>query len=700
MSGYDVSSSFSIVDSMTPTLKGIITSMSGLLDSMDQVSASSKNVIDIGSLKASRVSLEEAKKAVENIKPPTDENVDAQIKHNRALSDGKGAANSLLGMIKGIAVTYGGIRGIQKVFDMSDTLSQTTARLNLVKDANLSINDAQKLVYDSAMRARQPYQQQIDMVSKLQLQAKNAFSSTAETVAFAEQLGKRFKIAGTDAQGIESVMYNLTQAMSSGVLRGQDLNSVLANAPSIVQDTAKYLGTTEDQIRKLAEEGQLTAQAVKNAMLSTAEETNAAFADIPMNISDMTVMAGNAITVALQPALEKINEIINTERFQSAMSGIVNLVGTTAFYFAELVGIGIEVFGGIAENIEIVLPVLGTLIGLLGVYQVMSIISGAASKIHEFGLLGAMKAQLDLNMAIMSSPIFWLLGGIVAISGALMIGVGVINKWKGTSYSAIGAVAGAFAVAGAVIFNTAIGVFNGIIQAIWTIFVEPFLGVIEFVLNAANGGFDSFGGAVANLIGQIIGWFLSLGTVVTKIIDAIFGTEWTAGLESLRGQVTSWGKNDDAITIDRNAPEITQRFDYRDTFNTAYDWGKDKQDSLNVLGNNTFDSNLFNPSQYEDQNIKDMISAIDGSSLASDTKDINKKKDKELNISNSQLEFIRSIAERNNLQNLTVGEVVLNFDNKFGDVHERADLDGFWEGIIEETKDAVSYGIGGAILES
>ena len=115
--------------------------------------------------------------------------------------------------------------------------------------------------------------------------------------------------------------------------------------------------------------------------------------------------------------------------------------------------------------------------------------------------------------------------------------------------SATGVIFGVVAAAGAAIINVGIGTINAIIQAVWSIFVQPFIGIIEWILNVTNGGFDSFGGAVANLIGQIISWFLSLGKVVTKIIDAIFGTDWTSGLTSLQDTVTTWGKNENSNTL-------------------------------------------------------------------------------------------------------------------------------------------------------
>lgn len=151
--------------------------------------------------------------------------------------------------------------------------------------------------------------------------------------------------------------------------------------------------------------------------------------------------------------------------------------------------------------------------------------------------------------------------------------------------------------------NCAIGVLNAIIQAIWTIFVAPFLGIVEWILNVCNGGFNSFGDAVANLIGQIIGWFLNLGKVVTTIIDAIFGTDWTSGLESLQSAVTSWGKNENAITLDKNAPTIDYRATYSGAWDAGYDFGQGIDDKI---------GGMFDASGLDSMGAFDLSNTLDG----------------------------------------------------------------------------------------
>ena len=267
----------------------------------------------------------------------------------------------------------------------------------------------------------------------------------------------------------------------------------------------------------------------------------------------------------------------------------------------------------ISDNWSIIEPIMWGVIAVLSVYAgylaltngieliskgikiascVAAYAHAAATGIEVTATAAATAAQYGFNTALLACPITWIIIAIIALIAVFYMVVAWINKIQNKSISATGIICAAFAFAGTVIWNTVIGILNAIIQSAWSTFVEPFLGIIEWVLNATNGGFDSFGGAVANLIGQIISWFLSLGKVVTQIIDAIFGTDWTSGLSSLQDSVISWGKSNTAITIDRNAPELNGRIAYSDAINVGYQFGQgiDKKVSGVFDGiNNPFD---------------------------------------------------------------------------------------------------------------
>lgn len=244
------------------------------------------------------------------------------------------------------------------------------------------------------------------------------------------------------------------------------------------------------------------------------------------------------------------------------------------------------------------------------------------------------------------------------------------DKLTGSTISATGIICGVVAVAGAFVLNCAIGVLNAIIQAIWTIFVAPFLGIVEWILNVCNGGFNSFGDAVANLIGQIIGWFLNLGKVVTTIIDAIFGTDWTSGLESLQSAVTSWGKNENAITLDKNAPTIDYRATYSGAWDAGYDFGQGIDDKI---------GGMFDASGLDSMGAFDLSNTLDGIyGNTGDTAANTAATADALDIAEEDLAYLRDIAEREAINRFTTAEIKVEQHNE-NHISKDADLDGIMD---------------------
>lgn len=437
---------------------------------------------------------------------------------------------SLLGTIRNLAGTFLGMQSVRWLVNTSDQLTSINARLRLMTGSAEAAAAAQEEIYQAAMRSRGAYADMADFVSQLGTVAGNAFTGTDELVAFAEQIQKQMAISGASGASAQAALVQLTQGLASGTLRGEELNSVLEQTPMIAQTIAEYMGVTTGEMRELASEGKVTAEVVKNAMLGAAEETNAQFEQMPMTWAQVWTMFQNVAIQALDPVLDAISWLAN--------------------------------------NIDLVGPIVLGLGAAFGVF----LLAANWTNICTAATTALTTAQ-EMLRAVMATTWGLPLIIIALVIGAIYAVTAAVNHFAGTSVSATGIIAGAVLTVAATIGNTVIGLLNGIIQAVWSIFVTPFLGIIEWVLNVTNGGFDSFGGAVANLIGNIISWFLDLGKVVTKIIDAIFGTNWTAGLTSLQDSVLKWGKNENAITLDRNAPTIDYRFNYGDAWNTGYNWG-------------------------------------------------------------------------------------------------------------------------------
>jgi tape measure domain-containing protein len=516
------------------------------------------------------------------------------------------------GRVKGAVQGAVAAMGLKKVLDLSDTMATTWARLDLMNDGLQTTKELQDQIMTSANRSRAAYQTTADAVSKMGIMAADAFGSNRELIAFSELINKQFTIAGTSTVGIDAAMLQLTQAMASGVLRGEELNSVFEQAPTIIQTVAKYLDVPIGKIREMAADGEITASIVKNAMLSSADEINARFESMPMTWGQVWTRMTNTALVLLGPLLTGINWLANNIEIIGPLVlglGAAFLVFQVAAHWTQIAAVATTAYHAV--------------VGLLSIgFGVLTGNTAAASA-----------AVLTFNSALLASPITWVVMLVVILIAALYAVVAIINKVTGSTISATGIIAGAVMWLAALIGNIAIGLLNGLIQSAWNMFVLPFIGIIEWVLNVVNGGFDSFGGAVANLIGNVISWFLSLGKVVTKIIDAIFGTDWTGGLTALQDNVLSWGKNETAIALDRSAPEIAHRFDMTNAFDMGYDFGQGVEDKVAGL----FGFNGGN-----------MDAIYDG---VGDTATNTGKMAESVNIADEDLKFLRDVAEMRFVQN-------------------------------------------------
>ena len=305
------------------------------------------------------------------------------------------SSNALGGSLKSMIGTYISLQTLKGLFTMSDTLALTTARLNMMNDGLQTTAQLNAMVYQSAQRARGSYAETTDFVAKLGTLAGDAFGSTQEIIAFAEQINKQMKLSGATTQGAQAAMLQLTQALSSGTLCGEELNSVLEQTPMIAQTIANYLGVSTGQMREMASEGKITAQVIKNAMFSAAEETNAAFEDLPLTWADIWTQIQNQGIMALQPLFDALNQLANSQFVQDVVNGItvaLAILGTVAQI--------------VADNIEIIGPILAT--------------AAAAWLAYKVAVTLVTIAQNLLNAAMAANPIGLIIVLIVALVAAFV----------------------------------------------------------------------------------------------------------------------------------------------------------------------------------------------------------------------------------------------------------------------------------------
>ena len=452
--------------------------------------------------------------------------MDEQGRFNQEINEGVANADNLMNAIKGAVAAYATVQTVGKVLDLSDTLTSTTARLNLMNDGLQTTQDLQNMIYLSAERARGSYQATADAVSKLGLMAGDAFGSSEEIVAFVEQINKQFTIAGTEAAGIDAAMLQLTQAMGSGVLRGEEYNSILEQAPNIIQAIADYMEVPKGQLKDMAADGAITADIVKAAMFAAADETNEKFASMPKTFSQIWTSFQSTALMAFQPVLNRLNEIANSDAFQQFVNNAIEGLSVVAGIALEIFDLLVSVAGAVADNWSWLSPIIYGVAAALAVYYgwqlAVNMINAISKGIHvamavaqmihaaATGALTAataaeIAAQNGLNAALYACPIVWIIVLIIALIALFYAAVAAVNKFAGTSVSATGIICGVFAVAGAFIGNLFVTLINFVID----IFVVLWNFIAAFANFFAN-VFNDPVAAIARLFFDLVDTILSL----------------------------------------------------------------------------------------------------------------------------------------------------------------------------------------------
>lgn len=634
------------------------------------------------------------------------DNVDEQGRFNQEINEGVANADNLMNTIKGAVAAYATIQTVTKALDLSDTLTSTTARLNLMNDGLQTTQDLQNMIYLSAERSRGAYQATADAVSKLGLMAGDAFGSSEEIVAFMEQVNKQFTIAGTETAGIEAAMLQLTQAMGSGVLRGEEYNSILEQAPNIIQAIADYMDVPKGQLKDMAAEGQITADIVKAAMFAAADETNAKFESMPMTFSQIWTSFQNTALMAFQPVLNRMNEIANSDAFQNFVNNAITGLSTVAGIALEIFDLLVGVASAVADNwswlSSIIYGVAAALVvyyTALGIYNGIQLISNGIKaaaalqeKIHAASLametgatFAATAAQYGFNAALYACPITWIIILIIALIALFYAAVAAVNKFAGTSVSATGIICGAFMVALAYIGN--------IFVALWNLVVDVFVLIYNLVAEVANfigNVFTDPIGAVCRLFFGLADTVLGILQALASAIDAIFGSNLAGSVQGWRDSLGGWvdetfGKGDE-VMAKMNADDMKLgRFEYGAAWDAGYNFGEGIDESIsNFDPSSLFDTNVPSASDYSD--LSNYTAGIgDGvGDIADNTGSIADSMD----ITEEDLKYLRDIAEQETINRFTTAEITIEQTNH-NTVSGKIDLDGVVDGLTDAVNEAV-----------
>lgn len=635
------------------------------------------------------------------------DNVDEQGRFNQEISAGTQQANELTNTIKRAVAAYVSIQSVGKALNISDELVQTTSRLNMMNDGVQTTAELVNMVYAAAQDARGSFSQMADVVARFGNNAKDAFSSSEEVVAFADLIQKQMTIAGASTQEAANAELQLSQALGSGVLRGDELNSIFEQAPNLIQNIADYLDVPIGKIREMAADGELSADVVKAAIFSAADDINSKFNEMPMTWGQIWQSMQNTALIAFQPVLQRLNDLANSEAFQTFIQGAIEAMATLANILLNVFEVAASVGAFIGDNWSIIAPIiygviaaLGAYLAIMGIVNAITAISAAidATKAAADALAAGQTflwtvQQYGLNAALAACPITWIIVLIIALIAIIFAVCNAIAKMTGIANSGFGVITGGV--------NVVIQFFKNLGLTVANIA----LGIGNAIAALASNMMTAFHNAICS----VQSWFYNLLSTALSVIEGICAAlnklpfvefdysgissaadDYAAKASEAAGNKEDYQSISDAFNEGFTTFDAFQDGWASDAFNAGAAWGDGVADKVS----NFSLSDVFG--QTDIPNVGDYTSGFNdaiansgvGDSIGNIDDNTGKIKDS-LDITEEDLKYLRDIAEQEAINRFTTAEINVDMSGMQNTVNSGDDIDGFMTKLTDSVNEAV-----------
>lgn len=679
--------------------------------------------------------------AIRKTPPVIQQAAAAQDKLNTKISKGAGLMKGLGGKVAALAGAYMGLQSVGGIIGTADQLTMTNARLNLMNDGLQTTAELEDKIYQAAMRSRGGFMETADAVAKLGLRAGAIFKNNDETIAFTETLNKMFVIAGASQAEMSSATLQLTQALGAGVLRGEEFNAVFEAAPNVMQAVADYIGKPIGELKKLASDGKISAEVVKNALFAATESVNEQFESMPYTWAQVWQTIKNYTTKATRPILQAISNLTKSERFIRFANGVGNAISRISGFFQNVGKVALPVLGAIFDavagvfnfindNWSLLAPIIWGVAAAFVVLKTPIMLAAIWTAIATTATKLWTAAQAVFNAVMAANPVVWVVLAVIALVAVFYLAIAAINKFTGSTLSATGIICGAFNWLGHAIANIFIGIYNigsGIVQAIvnaWNWCGEN-IDAIFYNIGVwwDNLWADAYAG-LCSFISKALGKLASLAQKIQPLAD-LFDID----LSGITKAANNAAVNASRATASKKAYKQTTSFkkvnwesasyfDLGEAYDAGYKWGEDKATQLeNFMSGLNFEKltggdltkaltggldEYGNPkTDGAGDTLNDIGKALSGAlgknpaldeiakntgKVAKDTGDISGK----LSVSDDEMNYVRKLAQRETINKYTRSTVNLHMTNN-NQIRNGMDVNDVARKLVRQIQNEMSY---------
>ena len=715
-----------VQDGMSRAFRSMTVALNTTLSSFEALQRASSNAIDTSSIETARRELASAEIEINRIEESLRSSQKQQENFNRSVRSGGSAMDGLVGKVKTLVGAYLGVQAIGKGVEAVDTNASQQARLSLIVDENNKLQETLELqnkIYEAAQRSRGAYNDMVDVTAKLGLLAGDAFTNNDELVAFNEIMQKSFKISGASTSEASNAMYQLTQAMASGRLQGDEFRSIIENAPMLADAIADYCGVSRGELKELSSDGAISADIIKAAVFNMADDVESKFAEMPMTFSDAWTMIKNSATNQARGMMQNINGILNSDTGKTLINGISGAIGGLINAFSSVFGLLANVASFAISNWSTIEPVLWgvgaallTYNGYLAITKALeecSLASKAATVAltiaqgTAMGFLGLMTgnmamAQAGLNMVLNACPLLlictlialviaWIANWIKSVGGIkiawMIVSNYLLNTWDNLKLAFF-----TFTTWCTNSFQTMAVALSNVCANICIFFNNMKQTVLNIIQGMVNGAIDLINSLI-NAVNNIP------GVAIDTIQHVTFATEEQAYTDA-KNKIL---KENQAAAEKSLAEDVARRNKELDNLSNIYKMQANKREfELNKARyQQSLEGNKSNITDYSNMS-PDYSNIYDGSQLANigegvgDTaKNTGRTADK-LEATEEDLKYLRDLAEQEVIDRTVFRDIKVELGGVTNNVNSNMDLDGIVDYIGNALEEAMISSAEGA----